>query len=71
MVLCSKCKKDKSASEFNFNSSKNRLEYHCKECHSEYLKEHYKKNKDYYKSKASKRNKLVKQENKVRIFEYL
>lgn len=55
MPKCNKCKIEKSESEFNFNKSKDRLEYHCKKCHSDYLKVHYQKNKEYYKAKSTKR----------------
>ena len=55
-MICSKCKLDKDVIEFNFNSHKQRYDYHCKKCHSEYLKVHYKNNKQYYKDKAKKRN---------------
>ena len=54
MTKCSKCQCEKSENEFNFNKSKNRLEYHCKSCHSDYLKNHYTRKKQYYKDKAKK-----------------
>lgn len=59
MVKCNKCGLEKLESEFNFNKSKNRLEYHCKKCHSEYLKSHYQRNKEYYKNKAKKRTEEI------------
>jgi hypothetical protein len=55
MPICNKCNKEKKRTEFNFNSAKQRLEYHCKTCHSEYLKQHYQRNKIYYKTKAFNR----------------
>ena len=57
MVKCSRCHRDKDESEFNFNTCKERLEYHCKECHKRYMREHYLKNTKYYKEKAVRRKK--------------
>ena len=54
-MRCNKCGEEKSESEFNFNKSKDRYEYHCKRCHSEYLKAHYQANKEYYKEKSRRR----------------
>lgn len=61
MAKCSKCNQDKPDSEFNFNKSKGRLEYHCKKCHSDYLKSHYARNKEYYKNKARNHEFAIKQ----------
>lgn len=56
----------------DFHKRKNGASYsYCKECHRSYLKDHYKQNKQYYVSKANKRNIRVKKENSDRILEYL
>ena len=55
MPICHKCEIDKPESEFVFNKSKGRLQYHCKQCHSEYTKSHYEKNKEQYKEKVRAR----------------
>lgn len=59
--MCNKCGIKKPVEEFNFNKTKGRIEYHCKKCHSEYLKNHYEENKQYYKDKASKRTKELRE----------
>lgn len=66
MAKCNKCGFNKPESEFNFNKTKGRIEYHCKQCHSEYLKQHYAKNKGYYKDKANKR----KEDTRAWMFEF-
>lgn len=46
---CSKCKTEKSVSEFNKNRSrKDGLQSSCRECKKKYCKDHYNKNKEYY-----------------------
>lgn len=50
MKTCSKCNIEKLESEFN--KKKNALQAFCKLCNSQSLKEHYKKNKEYYLSKS-------------------
>ena len=53
---CSRCKVEKDTSEFNKKDSK-RLSTYCSSCNRIYLKEHYRKNKDYYKNKTILRRK--------------
>lgn len=56
--ICSSCKKDKALDEFNKKSStKDGVQTICRKCNSDYLKKHYKDNKEYY---YNKRNKLRK-----------
>lgn len=66
MVICHKCKADKEETEFNFNSAKKRREYYCKKCHSDYLKSHYRRNKEYYQEKSTRRGKEL----RAWLFEY-
>jgi hypothetical protein len=61
MPKCNKCKSDKLDVDFNFNKTKGRLEYHCKSCHSNYLKDHYRRNKVYYVEKATKRTNEIRE----------
>jgi hypothetical protein len=64
---CSKCLRVLDESEFNWKYKNTRLQYHCKKCSREYVRQHYINNHEYYISKALKRNKMVKQ----RAYEYL
>lgn len=55
MKKCTKCKKEKDFCEFNKRSSASSgLSAQCKECNKQNLKNHYKKNKEYYRVKAKK-----------------
>ncbi len=60
MKKCSKCNKKKSLNSFSKNRSrKDGLNSSCKDCHSEYLKTHYKSNKATYKTSNTKtRNRI-------------
>jgi len=49
---CSTCKQCKSINEFDVTKSKPNGQSYCSECRRKWLREHYKKNKDYYKAKA-------------------
>jgi hypothetical protein len=71
MPKCNKCEQVKLDEDFNFNKSKNRLEYHCKDCHKRYMKDHYQQQKKYYVDKAGKRNKECALLNRSNILEYL
>lgn len=46
MKICSSCKKSKEDNEFNRKGLG--LSSKCKDCNSEYLREHYRNNKQYY-----------------------
>lgn len=52
-MICCRCKIDKEESEFNWKISEKKKQPYCRLCNSEYLKNHYKNNKEYYKNKAS------------------
>ena len=54
MLTCSKCKQDKRDDLFPINkTSKTGRHNWCKNCQNAYNKEHYKKNKQYYKDKSN------------------
>lgn len=71
MPKCNKCGQTKLDDDFNFNKSKNRLEHHCKDCHSRYMKNHYQNNTAYYVDKAKKRDKECAILNRNKVLEYL
>lgn len=58
---CSKCLRILDESEFNWKFRNIKLQYHCKKCSREYVKNHYKNNLKYYLNKAHKRNAMVKE----------
>lgn len=52
-MLCNKCKKEKSVSDFSFkNKDKGIRKKICKNCHTAYRRQHYLQNKDKYLLKA-------------------
>ena len=56
--FCGSCKKELPRSDFNKNKSrKDGLHNICRKCHSEYCKNHYKKNLEYYTSKSKRQRK--------------
>lgn len=67
---CTKCGIEKPLDE---SPKKNPVRYlsHCKECSRAYIRNHYSRNKEYYLQKARLRNKILIDENRARIFEYL
>lgn len=57
---CPKCGFEKSFDEFAKNKTKNDgLSFYCKICQREYVRNHYKKNTNYYKNKARKRQSFI------------
>jgi hypothetical protein len=65
MKHCHKCNCDKDESEFWLNKCrKDGLQTRCKSCKREWSKNHYKENKNGYKDRAVKRNKIVREETK-------
>ncbi len=57
MRKCTKCKILKTEDQFNFKiKSLSLLQYQCKECTRQLIKNHYNKNKNYYLEKTRKRN---------------
>lgn len=72
MKICTRCKIEKSLTEFNFKiKSLNKLSAHCKECSRSYIKNHYNNNKDYYLKKARKRNLKIRDEVREFVRQYL
>jgi hypothetical protein len=68
MKKCSRCSKVKEEGEFNFKvRSRNLRQYQCKDCTRKLIKSHYYRNKNYYLSKAKRRN----TEFKLKIHGYL
>lgn len=69
--ICSKCKQDLEISQFNWKiTDKTRASY-CKNCSREYIRKHYKNNREYYLKKARKRNKKIQDESFKYIKAYL
>ncbi|TSC77996.1 MAG: bacteriophage protein [Parcubacteria group bacterium Gr01-1014_24] len=67
MKKCSKCKKEKSLSEFSFKIKATGLRHRqCKECTRLLIRNHYNSNRQYYLLKARKRNKTLR--DKVNVF---
>ena len=73
--ICSSCKKSKDISEFSLRSKK-WIEHRsgiglyaakCKECHKEYVKNHYHRNKEHYLEKYHE----FKRSNRLKMYEYL
>ena len=72
MKECTKCKKQKPLEEFNFKIKKKNLRHvHCKECTRLFIKNHYNRNKEYYLTKARKRNKYLRYKINSYISSYL
>ena len=60
MKICTRCKRIKPTSEFNYKiKSKGLLQSHCKSCSRTYVKNHYYNNREYYLVKAKKRNEKI------------
>ena len=55
--VCSKCKEEKSLNDFSIHSGKY-LKTFCKVCHSNHVKDYYKKNKTIINSKTAEKNKI-------------
>ena len=72
MKKCTKCKKTRPISEFNFKVKAIGLrQLQCKECTRLLIKNHYNTNKQYYLSKARIRNKKLRDEINSFICQYL
>ncbi len=72
MKRCSKCKREKSLTEFSFKiKSLGLRQTQCKECARFLIRNHYTKNKGYYLAKAKKRNKILRDKVHSYLREYL
>lgn len=72
MKKCTRCKIEKPIEEFNFKIKETGLrQLQCKECTRLLIKNHYNTNKEYYLLKARKRNKILRDEINLYIYEYL
>ena len=70
--ICSRCKQEKSTSEFSKNSAKkDGLNSHCKSCHREWYKEWYKGNKNSQYERVKKRQEKQVQRNRDWLWNYL
>lgn len=68
---CCRCQKNWSEEDFNWKIKNIKRSPYCKECSREYIRDHYSKNKDYYKRKTKIRNILNKKELQTFIKTYL
>lgn len=59
-LTCTRCRKTKPSTEFNWKIVGIKRAKHCKECSRAYIRSHYANNKDYYLSKARRRNLRIK-----------
>jgi hypothetical protein len=62
-LVCVACKKSKDETLFSFKNRKiGKRSSRCKECHKDYMKNHYEQNKITYKQRARKSNIVYKEE---------
>lgn len=60
MKICTKCKLEKVETEFNFKiKDKGIRQWVCRECHTQYLRDHYKKNPATYINSTKKTKKKL------------
>lgn len=72
MKICSKCKKELFESSFGKNKSKkDGLAHYCKMCKNLSNNESYQRNLVEYRKKSVERNLKVRQENRIRMMQYL
>ena len=71
MKKCIKCQKNKNENQFHIKSKKSgSLHSQCKQCQSEYQKQHYLNNKTTYKKRSKISNIKYKTNNKMFFDEY-
>jgi len=68
---CSRCKRILNETEFNWKIKDIKRSYHCRDCSRLYLRDHYKRNLQYYLIKARKRDNIVRKEAHELIAKYL
>ena len=72
MKTCSNCKENKPLSDFSFKvKSKGVRHSHCKNCSRVYIRNHYYNNKQYYLTKARKRNEKIRTVIRQLMWDYL
>ena len=72
MRCCSICSTSKGIEMFSWkNKSQGRRNTRCKECQNIYAKEHYLRNKQYYKEKGGRARRKIVRSNKIFILNYL
>ena len=72
MKICTRCKQNKSLSNFSFKvKSKGTLHSHCKNCSRLYIRSHYYNNRQYYLTKARQRNKKIRNQLRKFMWDYL
>jgi hypothetical protein len=71
-MKCCSCNKNKKECEFSFKNKKLHIRNtKCKDCHSEYMKSHYKNNKSLYMQRAKQSTKKLRESNRVSMLEFL
>lgn len=68
--ICTKCKRSLPLSEFNWKIKNVKYSVHCRICSREYVRQHYLKNRNYYLTKAKKRNAKIFKQAKIIIANY-
>jgi hypothetical protein len=69
---CSICKEKKSLESFSFRNKAKGIRHECcKHCSRVRINQHYQNNKNYYKTKARKRDKSEQEKIKLEIWKYL
>ena len=72
MKVCSTCKEEKALEEFNKNKSKkDGLSYSCKTCTRKHQKSWYNSNTSKQINRVSSRNKLIRELNIKKLYDYL
>ncbi len=70
-MKCTKCKKEKTISEFNYKNVALGLRHHqCNECTRLSVKNHYNENRKYYLEKTQRRNKYLRQKANEFLLQY-
>lgn len=72
MKICSKCKKVKSLSQFNYKKKNQGIKQsRCRICTRREIKQHYLNNRAYYLQKAKERNDMMRKITKQYVLSYL
>lgn len=68
---CPRCDRRLPITDFNWKEKNVRRATYCKDCSREYIKNHYKNNRQYYIKKAMKRNRVIIQKAQEYLGSYL